>query len=126
MAPPTLEARVASTESDIQQLTWNVSVLAEDVKAMLESQKDIANLLREQALHERDIQQALRLAEMALQRNDDLGKQVSELEKRLEVKEAVDKTRIGMMQALLKYWPIWTGIAALGILSGLTIQNIKF
>jgi hypothetical protein len=31
-----------------------------------------------------------------------------------------------MMQALLKYWPIWTGIAALGILSGLTIQNIKF
>lgn len=120
------ERRLSAAEGDIKELTRNVTILTQDVQAMLRTQAEIATLIREQAVHERDIKQAIHLAELALERCDEMKRQLDEVRTEIKVHKAVESARLGMMQALLKYWPIWTAIAALGILSGLTIQNIKF
>jgi uncharacterized protein YqfA (UPF0365 family) len=119
-----LEKRLDEAEDDIKQLTRNVTILTRDVQAMLKIQEEIASLIKDQALHAKDIEQTRDIAELALSRTDELRADVAEMKTKVAVSEAVKTARLGMLQVFARYWPLWITLAALGIAGTLIIRNI--
>jgi hypothetical protein len=91
---------------------------------MLKIQEEIASLIKDQALHAKDIEQTRDIAELALSRTDELKADVAEMKTKVAVSEAVKTARLGMLQAFARYWPLWITLAALGIAGTLIIKNV--
>lgn len=137
----TTEDRVTHTEMAIQNLTSNMSILTKDVQSLVDSQKEISGLVRDQALQNQDQEYTKKALDRAFVQIEDHENEVRAI--RLDVAEIktsmavcqsqrspAARDRAGdaeaeetILRVMIKYWPIIAGVLVAGGGGGAAIKT---
>lgn len=112
------EERIAGLESDLLALTKNVAALTASTQQLVESQREVHNVIKQQARHSADMEHFREALGRAFKETDEIRREVRKVATRVEVSAAVDKARVGFLQFLFRYWHVVSLLTAAGGIVG--------